>query len=435
MNNTISDAPEPSHNIQSPQKTHTSSISQSTPNSQTISPLAAKLADSRSYYWFMVVFLVLLSAVGSFVNDMYTPALPGMCKFFDCSIPLAQMGLTCGMIGLGIGQFILGPVSDKYGRKPVIIGATSLFVIAAIISLYSPSIHVFNICRLVQGLGASAGYLLAKTIPADIFQGRQLAKLMTLVGAINGFAPASSPIIGGVLEDDFGWKSIFIFLAVFSAVIIIVSVFMKESLPKARRNKLSLLRSFGGYKQLLKDKPFMIHTCLRGTILGVLFAYTSSSPFIVQTHYHFSATSYGILVGVNSLFLVAGSMLSLKFKPYKRAAFIGSIILGVGVVFMTVSLLFIHNVWIYDACMVIVLFAVGMIISTANTLEMNEGRNRSGEASAMLGLSGYIVGAIASPLVGMGNIMHSTAIVNIILAILVIFCAVATNRLPADLGN
>lgn len=400
-----------------------------------VSPLSLKLASSRSYYWFLVSFLVLLSASGSFVNDMYSPALPGMCEFFGCSIPLAQMGLTTGMIGLALGQFVLGPVSDKYGRKPVVIGATLLFVIAAVASLFATSIHVFNICRLIQGLGASAGYLLAKTIPADVYSGRELAKLMTLVGAINGFAPASAPVLGGIMDDDWGWKSIFIFLASFSVIIIVVSLFMKESLPKSRRSVLPLFRSFGGYKTLLTNKPFIIHTCLRGSILGVLFAYTSSSPFIVQNHYGFSATAYGIMVGVNALFIAAGSVLSLKIKPYKKAALVGAMILGVGAVLETVALFCIHNVWIYDMLMAIMLFAVGMIISTANTLAMNEGRAKSGEAAAVLGVSGYIVGAVASPLVGMGDILHSTAYVNIALAVLVIIFAVASDRLPADLDK
>ena len=340
-----------------------------------------------------------------------------------------------GMIGLGIGQFILGPVSDKYGRKPVIIIATLLFVIAAVCSLFSTSIHVFNMCRLFQGLGASAGYLMAKTIPADVYAGRDLAKLMTLVGAINGFAPASAPVIGGIMADDLGWKSIFIFLAAFAVIIIIIASFIKESLPVSRRSNNSLLKSFGGYKSLITNKAFMIHVGLRATTLGVLFAYISSSPFIVQNHYHFSATCYGIMVGVNSLFLITGSMLSLKFKPYKRAAFIGAIILAAGVVLETVALYLIHNVWIYDLFMVVILFAVGMVLSVANTLAMNDGRLQSGEASAVLGVSGYIVGAIASPLVGMGDILHSTAIVNIVLAALVILCAVATRRLPADLNK
>lgn len=402
-------------------------------DSQAPSALALKMNQSKGYYAFFVLFLVLLSALGSFVNDMYTPALPDLCHFFGCSIPLAQMGLTMGMAGLAVGQFILGPVSDKYGRKPVIICSLLLFVIAAAASLWSTNIHVFNACRFIQGLGASAGYLLAKTIPADIYGGRQLAKLMTLVGAINGFAPASAPVLGGVLEDDFGWKSIFIFLALFTALIFVTTFFMKESLPPARRNHLPLLRSFGGYKGLLINKAFIIHTLLRGTTLGVLFAYTSSSPFIVQNHYHFSATGYGILVGVNSLFLVVGSLLSLKFKPYKRAASFGAIILCIGVALETVALYCIHNVWLYDIFMAIELFAVGMILSTANTLAMNEGRDRSGEASAVLGITGYIIGGIASPLVGLGNILHSTAIVNIVLAILVVISAYATSRLPADL--
>lgn len=415
--------------------TDNNAVQTASANAPQTSLLARKLASSKSYYAFLVLFLVLLSALGSFVNDMYTPALPDMCKFFGCSVPLAQMGLTMGMIGLATGQFILGPVSDKYGRKPVVIGATALFVVAAIVSLFSTSIHVFNLCRMIQGLGASAGYLLAKTIPADIYYGRELAKLMTLVGAINGFAPASAPVLGGIMEDDFGWKSIFIFLAVFATIIIVISIFMKESLPPSRRSKQSLLKSFGGYKILLKNKAFMIHTCLRGTTLGVLFAYTSSSPFIVQNHYGFTATAYGILVGVNALFLVAGSMLSLKFKPYKRAAFIGALIMAAGVALQTVALFMIHNVWIYDLFMVLILFAVGMILSTANTLAMNEGRSKSGEASAVLGVSGYIVGAIASPLVGMDNIMHSTAYVNIALVVLVLLSAIATRRLPADLDK
>ena len=171
-------------------------------DSQAPSALALKMNQSKGYYAFFVLFLVLLSALGSFVNDMYTPALPDLCHFFGCSIPLAQMGLTMGMAGLAVGQFILGPVSDKYGRKPVIICSLSLFVIAAAASLWSTNIHIFNACRFIQGLGASAGYLLAKTIPADIYGGRQLAKLMTLVGAINGFAPASTPVLGLRMISD-----------------------------------------------------------------------------------------------------------------------------------------------------------------------------------------------------------------------------------------
>lgn len=140
------------------------------------------------------------------------------------------------------------------------------------------------------------------------------------------------------------------------------------------------------------------------------------------------------MVGINSLFLMAGSLVSLRIKPYKKAALVGAVILGAGMSLEAVALFVIDNVWVYDALMVVVLFAVGMIISTANTLAMNEGRDRSGEASAVLGVSGYVVGAIASPLVGMGSVLHSTAYVSLALTALVIFFAIASSRLPADLN-
>ncbi len=400
-----------------------------------VSALARAIAGSKGRYVFLVVFLVLLSAQGSFVNDMYTPALPSMCRFFGCSASVSQLGLTLGMLGLGVGQMVLGPVSDKYGRKSPLIIATAVFIVASVVSVFSPTIHVFNICRFFQGVGASAGYFLAKTIPADIYSGRDLAKLMALVGAINGIAPASAPVIGGFLADDWGWKSIFLALAAFALILIVMSLMSKESLAPGRRSKGTILRSFLDYGQLFRAKPFMIHVMLKGTGLGLLFAYISSSPFILQTHFGMSQSNYGILIGVNALFMAAGSLTSLRFKPYKKAALIGSIIAVTGVLITAFVLFFVNNMWAYDAGCVIMLFALGMIFATSNTLAMNEGRAQAGKAAAIIGLAGYIVGATVSPLVGLGNILHSTAVVNIIVAAFVLFFALASYRLPADLES
>lgn len=386
-------------------------------------------------YGFLVFFLVLISALGSFVNDMFTPAMPAMRRAFDCSVPTMQLGLTFGMIGLGLGQLILGPVSDRVGRKPVLIGATALFVLAAVVSVGSPTVHFFIICRLFQGLGASGAYFMARTIPADLYQGRQLARIMALIGAINGFAPASAPVIGGFISDTWGWPVIFWVLAAVGVMVILLSRRFKESLPPARRTRGSLGRSLSGFKVLLRNRAFMIHSCFKGVSLGLLFAYISAAPFILQDNYGFSQTAYGIIVGVNALFTALGSLAALRFRRLKRAAHVGTLLVAVAAGGQAVALFSIHSFAVFQLCLAPMIFGMGMIFTAANTLAMNEGRARAGEASAILGVTGYVMGAIVSPLVGMGNILHSTAITFCALALIMLILNAAAYRLPADLNN
>lgn len=397
--------------------------------------MTRELTAHRGYYVYLVAYLVLISALGSFVNDMYTPSLPAMCRFFGCSVSLGQMGLTMGMIGLATGQLVLGPVSDRYGRLPVLFASTILFIVAAITSTFSPSIHIFNICRLFQGIGASGAYFLARTIPADIYGGRDLAKLMALIGGINGIAPASAPVIGGVTADHFGWKGVFILLAIYAGVVVVSGVFMKETLPASARTKGSWLHSFGGYTVLLKNRQFMTHVCFKGLALGMLFAYISATPFILQHDYGLSQTGYGLLIGLNAIFAAAGSMIALKFKPLKKAATVGSLVLLIGTIGEAVTLWHVHNLIVFDAFAVVMLFGLGLIFSTTNTLAMNEGRRQAGEASSILGISGYVVGAIVSPLVGIGNILHSTAIVFVVLAVLITIVGNASRKIAPDLDK
>lgn len=390
-------------------------------------------ATSGGRYAFLVLFLVLMSALGSFVNDMFTPSLPAMCRFFHTTIPTVQLGLTAGMVGLALGQFILGPVSDHVGRKPVLVVSVSLFIVAAVVSVFSPTINFFICCRLFQGIGASGGYFLARTMPADLYSGRALARLMGLIGAINGIAPASAPVLGGITSDAFGWKGVFVVLAGFALIILLLSPFVRESLPEERRTQVSVWKSFGGYRDLLRNRRFMIHVSFKGLALGVLFAYISAAPFILQNHYGLSQTSYGLVIGFNSLFVVSGAMLSLRFHPLKKAAYTGSIILAGGIVAQAVSLWLVHSIYVYEACMCVMLFGLGLIFSTTNSLAMNEGRVRAGEASSILGISGYVVGAVVAPLVGVGNVLHSTAIVFLCLGAAVMIFSLASRRLSPDL--
>lgn len=395
--------------------------------------MTRELAANKHYYLYLVIYLVLISALGSFVNDMYTPSLPAMCRFFDCSVSLAQMGLTTGMIGLAAGQIILGPLSDRYGRRPVLFGSLALFIAAAIVSIFSTSIHMFNTCRFFQGIGASGGYFLARTIPADIYSGRPLAKLMALIGGINGIAPASAPVIGGVTADHFGWHGVFVLLTVFGVIVLLSGLWMKETLPPSRRTHGPLKNAFAGYGLLLKNPRFMVHVGYKGLALGLLFAYVSATPFILQRTYGLSQTVYGLVIGFNALFVAAGSIIALRFKPLKKAASVGSVVLGIGVIAEAVALYTVHSLVVFEVAAIVMLFGLGLIFATTNTLAMNEGRANAGEASAILGVAGYVVGATVSPLVGIGNVLHATAIAFVVLMVAIAVFARLSARIAPDL--
>lgn len=389
----------------------------------------------RRYYWFLIIYLVLLSALGSFVNDMYTPSLPQIARDFHSSPSQSQLSLTMGMIGLAIGQLLLGPISDRYGRKPVLIISMLVFIAGAVISVFSKSMIFFLMCRLVQGMGASGGYFLARTIPADIFHGRELAKFMAIIGAVNGLAPASAPVLGGVIADYISWKAVFIFLAAFTVLILAFIGKLKESLYPQDRSKLPWYKTLPGYMVLLRNKAFVTHICLKGCSLGLLFTYISAAPFILENHYGFSQTMYGVIIGLNSIAVALGSMLSLRFHPFKKAVPVAALILIPAIGFGAYALWHIHSFVWFEVCMVTMLFAGGMIFSVSNTLAMNEGRAKAGEASALLGVSGYVVGATVAPLAGIGDVMHSTAIVFLVLLALVLVCSFLTYRLKPDLDS
>lgn len=364
---------------------------------------------------------------------MPTPSLPEMARYFHCTASQSQLSLTFGMIGLGLGQLLMGPISDHYGRKIVLAVSLMVFIVGAVASIFSPNMTVFLACRLVQGIGAAGGYFLARTIPADIYHGRDLAKLMALVGAVNGLAPASAPVLGGVVADHGGWRAVFIVLAAFAVMVLCIAPKLKESLYKQDRTTLPWYKTLPGYVRLMKNTPFMVHISLKGCALGLLFSYISAAPFILEVHYGFSQTMYGVIIGLNSLAVAAGSMLSLRFHPFKNAVVAASVILVPSIGLGAYALWHIHSFLLFEICSVTMLFAGGMIFSVTNSLAMNEGRTQAGEASALLGVAGYIVGAIVAPLVGLGNILHSTAMVLLGLLVLVVALSFWTYRLKPDM--
>lgn len=155
---------------------------------------------------FLYLLLGSLTAFGPLVTDMYLPALPAMTESFHTSMPMVQLGLTFSMIGLAAGQLLFGPLSDKYGRRPLLLVSMAVFILSTIGCIFSPTIHWFVALRLLQGIGASGGIVISRSVAADKFSGRELAKAMAIIGAINGIAPVAAPVAGGFFTDIIGWQ-------------------------------------------------------------------------------------------------------------------------------------------------------------------------------------------------------------------------------------
>ncbi len=379
-----------------------------------------------------VVFIAIIGAFSSLVNDMYLPTIPSMMKEFHTTPSMTQMGISMAMIGMGLGSVVWGSASDRYGRKPILIISLIIFVLATAVSLFSPGITFFIICRLFQGLGAGGAMVLSTSIPADIYMGRQLAKLMAIVGAINGIAPALGPVLGGVMADWVGWRGIFVVLLVIGLVMTFWATRYTETLPPQRRIQGKSLSGYiTAYRSLFTNGRFMIYVTIKAVAIGLLYAYISSAPFIIQTHYGFSALTFGLIFGGNAIAISVGSTLALKFKVMKQGMVVGCV--GMFVFAVAEAAVMWHEApfWLYELFAVPMLLFSGMIFSSANTLSMEVGRQDAGTASAILSVVKYVFAAIVSPLVGLGNMFHSAAIAFVAVTAISLILAWKAYRLPA----
>lgn len=378
---------------------------------------------------FLIITLGSLSAFGPFVTDLYLPALPLLADYFHTSASLAQLSLSLSMLGLAIGQLIVGPLSDKYGRKGPLLISMWIFIIATIACLFSWNIYVFVILRLIQGMAGSGGIVLSKSIPADLFSGKELAKYLAIISAINGIAPVISPVLGGLLLEFTDWRGIFMVLLGLGIVILIMSYNLDESLSVEKRTNKSTFSTFISLGKVFRNPTYVYNTLTLMAAAVVLFSYIASSPFIIQEHYGFSPLVFSLCFSLNSIGIVLGSALSIRFKQTKNSVLTGSSGL---VVFSlaTAFCLFQDMPFVYfEACLMVMMIFLGLILPSSTALALDSERENAGAASAGIGALIFLAGSICTPLVGIGNFMHSTAICIMSGAILAgLFCLLARRN-------
>ena len=359
---------------------------------------------------FILVFLGMLTAFGPFVTDMYLPTLPAMSEYFHTTSSMVQLGLTASMIGLAAGQLLFGPLSDKYGRRLPLIISMTLFAVATIGCIYSYTIMQFVGWRLIQGI-AGAGGIISRSVAADKYSGRELAKMLALIGAINGVAPVAAPMGGGFLAGSVGWTGIFWCLFVLGIILLLGSIHFEESLPVEDRKEKSWRSVFRSFIDVLRNSSYVCYTLQFGFAQGVLFANIASAPFIMQQHYGFSPLMFSICFGINAIFIVISAASAIKFRRQEQALHYGSTRMVVVSALLLVALVLDCNFWIYELLLIGLLSMLGLTFTASNTLTMDCEHNNAGMASALLGALEFAFGGIVSPLVGLGYIMVSTGII------------------------
>ena len=359
---------------------------------------------------FLVLLLGVLSAFGPFVVDLYLPSLPQLASFFETSASMTQLTLTTAMIGLAVGQLLLGPLSDKFGRKIPLIISLVIYIISTVLIVYAPNIEAMIVLRVIQGLSSAGSVVISRAIATDLYRGREMTRFFGLLMTINGIAPIISPILGSLLLEYISWKGVFVFLALIGVVVLFFCFRLKESLSVENRLQGSIFATFSTFGVIIKNRLFMSYVGIESFLLGAMFAYIAASPFILQSFYGLSAFIFSLCFGANGAALVIGANIGGKL-PNRQALAIGVLAFVVAALY-TIAVLIIQPYWLFvEIGFFAMLLLMGITFPAISTLAMESERQYAGSASALLGFAPFFLGGVVSPLVGIGNIFYSTALV------------------------
>ncbi|WP_307872347.1 multidrug effflux MFS transporter, partial [Dietzia sp. KRD202] len=382
----------------------------------------------------MLLALALTGAIGPFATDTYLPALPLIVEEFEITASTAQLTLTAFMVSLAVGQLLIGPLSDRVGRRTLLILGSVGTAIAAVVCALAPSIWILVLGRVAQGFAGAAGIVLSKAVVVDVGRGAGVAKAFATLMAIQSVAPVIAPLIGGAVVPFGGWRSVFWLLAGLSAITVVgVLVAVPESLPAASRRTGSVLSTVSDMRGVATHGPFIARVSVFVFTFGVLFAYISASPFIYQDMVGLSPTAYSVAFTVNALGILvsnlAGARLIGRFAPEKimRTGVVGMVTAIVHLVVVVVALSPAGTLGLAPVTVgfVLLTLSVGLVLPNAAALSMQATRGRSGSGSALLGAAQFGLAAVVSPLTGLAG-PHSAIPLLVVMGACAVLVVAAT---------
>ncbi len=380
-------------------------------------------------------------ALGPLTVDMYLPALPTIADDLQTSAATIQLTLTGTLVGLALGQLVLGPLSDALGRRGPLLAGTALHVVASLLVLVAPDVTVLGLLRFLQGVGTAAGAVIALAVVRDLFEGRAAATMLSRLFLVLGAAPVLAPTVGGEVLRITSWRGVFLVLGVYGLLLLAVGWFaVRETLPPERRRSPGLAGTLRAYRVLFRDRTYVGLVLVAGLTMAGLFSYVSGSSFVFQDQFGLDEQQFGLLFGAGAVWLIAATQLNpvvlRRFSPAQ--VLVAGTVVGAlaGAVLLVLAGTGTGGLWAVALSLWVVLFGSGLALPNAPALALSRHGEAAGTAAALLGAVQFGVGALVAPLVGLlGNdavAMGAVVVGALVTAIAVLVLVVRPWQLPVE---
>jgi DHA1 family bicyclomycin/chloramphenicol resistance-like MFS transporter len=342
-----------------------------------------------------------LSALPAMTIDMYLPGMPLMAKDLAASAGLVQLTVTVFVIGLAVGQVLVGPLSDSWGRRPLLVGGLVVYVGGSVLCLVSPSVEWLIAARTAQSLGAAAAAVLSRAIVRDGFEGNAMTRALTTLMLVNGIATVVAPVLGGQLLVVAPWRTVFAVLGlVGAALLLVVAMSLPESLPRQRRRPAHWRTTAYGFTTLLRDRSYLRYVSAAALMFAAMFAYISGSSFVLQDEYGISSQQYSLIFAVNAIGIVLLGQLNARLvgRVAHEHTLLGASLglgaaAGFGVLICTIAAM---PLAVLLVCLFFVVSALGPVLANATSLALAPHATSAGAAASLLGVVQYLVGGLVA---------------------------------------
>lgn len=354
----------------------------------------------------LLLVLAGLSAASPLATDMYVPGLPEVARSLKTDSAGVQVSLTAFLAGVIVGQFVLGPLSDGVGRRPVLLGGTLLFAAFSVVCGFAPLAVVLDVARVGQGVAGAAGIVVARAVMTDLFRGVRLAKKIGALGAITALGPVVAPLLGGAVLAVASWRAVFFLLAFFGLALLAgVLRWVPESLPRPKRTSGGITGGLRSVGQVATRRTVLAPVLSLSFGGAAVFAYIAGTSFVFQDIYHQTAGVCSLVYGLNAVGNMAGSLaygrLVSRWRAERLQTAAGAVALGGALLLLCVQATVGSGLWITWGCLFVSITAFGVFFPAVTTVAQSRGRDAPGATSALLGSGQFALGAAASPVVGL----------------------------------